>query len=69
MAKTGYVNTMIPIEQHKKLKELKDLLHAKTWGELVDKVYDIITSQTLEEACSKICEARKRPPLLEAMKA
>jgi len=69
MARTGYTHMLIPNEQYEKLKELKDLLHARTWAELVDKIYEVMTSKTLEEACSKICETRRRPPILQALQA
>jgi len=70
MAKTGYIHMMVPVEQYQRLRELKDLLHARTWGELVDKLYEIITSETLEKACLKIYEEKlKKPPILQAIQA
>jgi len=59
---------LIPTEQYARFKELKDMLGARTWAELVDKVYEIITSETLEKACLKIYEEKlKKPPILQQL--
>jgi len=66
----GLVHMMLPTEQYEKLRRLKDMLGARTWPEFADKVYEILMSKTLEEACSKICETKlKKPPILEAVQS
>jgi len=60
---------MLPTEQYEKLRRLKELVGARTWPEFADKIYEILTSEKLEEACSKICEARRKPPILQAIQS
>jgi len=70
MVKYEIIHMAFPIEQYRKLREIRDMLGARTWKEFADKIYEVMTSKTLQEACSKICEEKlKKPPILQAIQS
>jgi len=69
MGRYGLSHIALPTEQFTKLKRAKELIGARTWEEFADKIYEIITSETLEKACLKIYEEKRRPAVLEALQA